>query len=272
MSDVGRGVRLLVRGQRWAAGHGRWYGFALIPAAVALVLYAAALVALGVYADDLATWATPFADGWQEAWRTLLRVSVGVLLFAGGLMLAVLTFTAVTLLIGDPFYEALSERVEEAEGGAPPAPDRPLWQELWRSLCDSLYVLMWALLCALPLFVLGFVPFLGQTVVPAIGLCVSAFFLTVELTSVAMQRRDIPVRARMRMLRARKGLALGFGVPVAAAFLVPFVAIFLMPGAVAGATLLVRELTPELTPAPPAGATGGAGSPAPPERPGPPPA
>lgn len=35
---------------------------------------------------------------------------------------------------------------------------------------------------------------------------------------------------------------LGFGVPLALSFLVPFVAVFLMPGAVAGATLLAREL------------------------------
>ena len=31
--------------------------------------------------------------------------------------------------------------------------------------------------------------------------------------------------------------------PLALAFLVPFVAVFLMPGAVAGATLLARDLT-----------------------------
>ncbi|MBW1602854.1 EI24 domain-containing protein [Streptomyces sp. JJ66] len=245
MSDLGTGVRLLGRGQRWVASHKRWYGFGLIPAALALTLYLAALVALGLYAGDLAAWATPFADDWQEAWRTPLRVTVGVLFFAGGLMLAVLTFTAVTLLIGDPFYEKLSETVEASEGGVPSGPEQPLWRELWRSLCDSLYVLMWALAFAVPLFVLGFVPFLGQTVVPALGLCVSAFFLTVELTSVAMQRRGVPVRERMRVLRGRKRLVLGFGVPLAAAFLVPFVAIFLMPGAVAGATLLVRELTPD---------------------------
>ncbi|MEE1930586.1 EI24 domain-containing protein [Streptomyces sp. TRM 70351] len=248
MSDLASGARYLGRGLRWAGGHGRWYGFGLIPGAIALVLYAAALVVLALYAGDIAAWATPFADDWAGAWRTFVRVSFALLLFAGGLMLAVLTFTAVTLLIGDPFYEALSEKVEESEGGAPEGPDRPLWQELWRSLCDSLYVLMWAVVCAVPLFVLGFVPFVGQSVVPAVGLAVSGFFLTVELTSVALQRRDVPVRERMRMLRARKGLALGFGVPLAVSFLVPFVAVLLMPGAVAGATLLARDLAG--TPAP----------------------
>lgn len=233
------------RGQRWVAGHGRWFGFGLLPALVAFLLYAAVLVGFAFWADDIATWATPFADDWDSTWRTGLRTLFAVLLWLGGLLLAVLTFTAVTLLIGDPFYEKLSEQVEESEGDCPAAPDRPLWQELWISLRDSLHVLSRALLFALPLFALGFVPVLGQTVVPVLGICVSGFFLTVELTSVAMQRRDIPVRERLRLLRARRGLAIGFGVPLVLAFLLPFVAVLLMPGAVAGAALLVRDVTDE---------------------------
>jgi CysZ protein len=97
-------------------------------------------------------------------------------------------------------------------------------------------------------FALGFVPVVGQTVIPAIGFCVSGFFLTEELTAVALQRRGVPLRERLRLLRSRKLLVLGFGVPLVLLFLVPLVAVFLMPGAVAGATLLVRDLTGEAEP------------------------
>ncbi|MEU7255860.1 EI24 domain-containing protein [Streptomyces rimosus] len=243
MRDLVAGTGYLEKGQRWVARHGRWWGFGLIPALITLVLYAAALGALAFYAGDLAAWATPFADGWGSPWQGLLRGLFVALLFAGGLLLSVLTFTAVTLLVGDPFYEALAEQVEKSEGGGPPDPGLPLWRELWISLKDSVHVLVRAAGFGVLFFVLGFLPVVGQTVVPAIGFCVSGFFLTVELTSVAMQRRGIPVRERLRMLRGRKGLAVGFGTPLVLAFLVPFVAVFLMPGAVAGATLLVRDLT-----------------------------
>ncbi|MFK8845928.1 EI24 domain-containing protein [Streptomyces sp. Ac-502] len=245
MRDLVAGTGYLGKGQRWVARHGRWWGFGMIPALIALVLYAGALVALAFFAGDLAAWATPFADGWGSPWRGLLRGLFVALLFAGGLLLSVLTFTAVTLLIGDPFYESLSEKVEESEGSCPPGTGMSLWRELWVSLRDSVHVLVRAAGFGLLFFVLGFIPFVGQTVVPAIGFCVSGFFLTVELTSVAMQRRGIPVRERLRMLRGRKGLAVGFGTPLVLLFLVPFVAVFLMPGAVAGATLLVRDLTGE---------------------------
>lgn len=245
MRDLAAGMRYLGRGQQWVLGHGRWFGFGLLPALLALLLYGAALTALALFADDIAAWATPFADDWDELWREGLRGLFAVLLWLGGLLLSVLTFTAVTLVIGDPFYEKLSEQVEESEGGAPPGPDRPALLEVWISLRDSLFVLGRMLLLTVPLFFLGFLPVVGQTVVPALGFCVSGFFLTLELVSVAMQRRGIPVRERLRALRARRALALGFGVPLVLLFLVPLVAVVLMPGAVAGAALLVRDLTGE---------------------------
>ncbi|MEU9120746.1 EI24 domain-containing protein [Streptomyces sp. NPDC048506] len=259
MRDLAAGIRYLGKGQRWVAQHGRWWGFGLIPALIALVLYAAVLTALAIWSGDLAAWATPFADDWGSPWQGLLRGVFVALLFAGGLTLSVLTFTAVTLLIGDPFYESLSEKVEESEGYCPPGPDRPLWQEIWTALRDSVHVLLRAAGFGILLFALGFVPFLGQTVIPAIGFCVSGFFLAVELTSVAMQRREVPVRERLRLLRGRKGLAVGFGTPLVLLFLVPFIAVVLMPGAVAGATLLVRDLVPAEEPPAPDEAAGEAG-------------
>ncbi len=95
------------------------------------------------------------------------------------------------------------------------------------------------------LLALGFVPVLGQTVIPVIAILVTGFFLTEELTAIALTRRSIALRERLALLRSRKMLVWGFGAPLAAAFLVPVVAVFLMPGAVAGATLLARDLLNE---------------------------
>ncbi|MGW3494783.1 EI24 domain-containing protein [Streptomyces sp. NPDC001020] len=249
MRDLGAGFGYLVKGQRWAAGHGRAYGFGLLPGLITVALYAAALVALAVYGDDLVTWATPFADHWSSPWGGLFRGFLAAVLFALALLLAVLTFTAVTLLLGQPFYESLSERVDRSvspDGGAPQSP-HSLWRELWISARDSLRVVVRAALWGILLFALGFLPFVGQTVIPALGFFVTGFFLTEELTAVALQRRGVELRERLALLRARKTLAWGFGTPLTVAFLVPFVAVFLMPGAVAGATLMARDLLDEDT-------------------------
>ncbi|MFF1336823.1 EI24 domain-containing protein [Streptomyces sp. NPDC058290] len=245
MRDLAGGFGYLLAGQRWVLRHGRWLGFGLLPGLVSLVLYAGALVGLGYGADDLTAWATPFADGWSSPWLGLFRGFLTGLVFCLGLFVAVITFTAVTLLIGQPFYESLSEQVDRSEGGDAPESGLPLWRELWISARDSLKVLVRVLLYGVLLFALGFIPVIGQTVIPAIGFCVSGFFLAEELTAVALQRREVELADRLVLLRSRRMLVLGFGVPLVLAFLVPLVAVFLMPGAVAGATLMVRDLTGE---------------------------
>jgi CysZ protein len=252
MRDLAAGIRHLAGGQRWVLRHGRWFGFGLLPALITLVGYAAALVALVFWADDATAWATPFADGWSSPWQGLFRGLLTAVVFGGGLLIAVISFTAVTLLVGQPFYESLAERVDETEGGAPDAPELPWWRELWLSARDSVRVLLRVAAFGIVLFALGFVPLVGQTVVPVVGFCVSGFFLALELTAVAFQRRAVPLRERLRLLRGRMMLTLGFGVPLVLLFLVPLVAVFAMPGAVAGATLLVRDLLaePQVAPEP----------------------
>ncbi|MEX0171291.1 EI24 domain-containing protein [Streptomyces sp. LMG1-1-1.1] len=245
MRDLGVGFKYLLQGQKWVGRHGRWFGFGLLPGLVTLVLYAGALVGLGYGADDLAAWATPFADDWTSPWLGIFRGTLTALVFAFGCFLAVITFTAVTLLVGQPFYESLSEAVDRGEGGEVPESGLPLWRELWISARDSLRVVLRVAFYGVLLFACGFIPVVGQTVVPVLGFCVSGFFLAEELTAVALQRRGVELKERLRMLRGRRLATLGFGVPLTLAFLVPFVAVFLMPGAVAGATLMVRDLRGE---------------------------
>ncbi|WP_020477457.1 EI24 domain-containing protein [Streptomyces sp. SS] len=245
MRDLGVGFKYLVQGQKWVGRHGRWFGFGLLPGLVTLVLYIGALIGLGYGADDLAAWATPFADDWTSPWLGILRGTLTGLVFVFGLFLAVITFTAVTLLVGQPFYESLSEAVDRSEGGEVPESGLPLWRELWISARDSLRVVLRVAFYGVLLFACGFVPVVGQTVVPALGFCVSGFFLAEELTAVALQRRGVELKERLTLLRGRRLAVLGFGVPLTLAFLVPFVAVFLMPGAVAGATLMVRDLRGE---------------------------
>ncbi|MFE2281049.1 EI24 domain-containing protein [Streptomyces sp. NPDC059454] len=249
MRDLGAGFRYLLAGQRWVARHGRQFGFGLLPGLITLVLYVAALVALALWGEDFVIWATPFADDWADPWGGLFRGFLTVVLFALSLLLSVLTFTAMTLLIGQPFYENLSEKVDRdvSPDGTAPESGLPLLRELWISARDSLRIVVRALIWAVLLFALGFVPVLGQTVVPVIGFFVTGFFLTEELTAVALQRRGVEARERLGLLRSRKTLVWGFGTPLVVAFLVPFVAVFLMPGAVAGATLMARDLLGEET-------------------------
>jgi CysZ protein len=74
-----------------------------------------------------------------------------------------------------------------------------------------------------------------------IAACVSGYFLTGELTAIALERRGLMRRDRFALLKRHRALAVGFGAATLVVFLIPLGAVLAMPGAVAGATLLARE-------------------------------
>ncbi|MQY07049.1 EI24 domain-containing protein [Actinomadura macrotermitis] len=241
VKDLFSGVGYLLRGLGWIARHPAQWLFGLIPAVIVLIGYALALGALAWNLDGLAGWVTPFADGWSDGARQTVRVVAGIAIFGASAFVAVLTFTALTLLVGDPFYESIAVKVEESQGGAPPEPDVPLLVQIGRAVKDALLLGVIAVAFALVFFACGFLPVVGQTVVPVIAACVSGYFLAGELTAVALERRGLLRKDRFALMKRHRALVVGFGAATFVVFLIPLGAVLAMPGAVAGATLLARE-------------------------------
>ncbi len=214
----------------------------VVPALISGALFVAAFATLVYFVDDLAALVTPFADDWSDTWRNLLRLVAGLAVLGLGGLLAVVAFTAVTLVIGDPFYEKISERVEGRLGGTPNAVDVPFWSSLRRSAADSLRLVGLSVLFGVPLFAAGFIPVLGQTVVPVLGATVGGWLLAVELVGAPFYRRGLRLPDRRAALKADRPTALGFGTAVFVSFLIPLGAVLLMPAAVAGAALLSRRV------------------------------
>jgi CysZ protein len=231
------GASLLGRGLSIVLRRPRLLGLGLVPALISGALYVAALITLIAFLPELTGAVTWFANDWATGWHDVLRILAGLSLLGAAALLGVLTFTAVTLLIGDPFYERISSLVEAQYGGVPSSAE-VVW---WRTLGDSLRLIALSILFGIPLFALGFVPVVGQTVAPVLGVAVGGWLLAVELTGVPFQRRGQRLAARRRVLRAHRPLVLGFGMAVFLSFLIPLGAILLMPAAVAGAALLARR-------------------------------
>ncbi|GAA0544001.1 EI24 domain-containing protein [Paractinoplanes ferrugineus] len=237
-----QGATLLVRGLGLVLRSPKLLGLGLLPAVISGVLYAVALFLLLDFLPQLSRGVTWFADDWSAGGRDVVRVVAGFGLLGVAGLLGILTFTAVTLLIGDPFYERISELVEDRFGGVRDAVEVSFWESLRRSLVDSVRLIGLSILFGVPLFALGFVPIIGQTVIPVLGALVGGWLLAVELTGVPFQRRGKRIGDRRAALRGARPLALGFGVAVFCCFLIPLGAVLLMPAAVAGATLLSRSV------------------------------
>jgi CysZ protein len=235
------GVGLLFRGLETYARSPGLVLLGVIPALITGALFLAGFVALLYLVPDLATTMTPFADGWTGWARGALRVSAALALVGIAGLVGVLAFTAVTLVIGDPFYERISERVEERYGGVPQPVDVSWARSLRRSVVDSARLVAVALLIGIPLFAAGFLPVVGQTVVPVVGAVVGGWVLALELVGAPFYRRGLRLPDRRRALRTVRPVALGFGVAVFVLFLIPLGAVLFTPAAMAGATLLARR-------------------------------
>lgn len=247
MSDFVLGLRLYARGAATVLRSPRLLRLGALPALVTVLLYGAALAVLGRYLSDLAELSTPFADGWSPQARLATQVVAEVTVVAAVAFVAVLAFVGVTLTIGGPFYERLSEVVDDGIGAVPPGPSRSVVAALVRGGRDGLVLVALSVLAAVPLFVLGFVPVLGQTVVPVIAALVGGRLLVLELTAPALERRGIAFTERRRLVRSRRLLGWAIGVPTYLLCLLPLVGILAVPVGAAASTLLARELCGEPT-------------------------
>jgi CysZ protein len=226
----------------------------IVPVLLAALLVLLLLGLLVVYLDELAGALTPFADRWDESSRTLVRIGAGLALLLGSTVMLVMSFTVIAQIIGQPFYERISDRIEHqlGEQRGRVRLDAPWWRTFPRASLESALLLAMTLACTAPLFFLGLFPVFGQTVVPVLQALVAGFFLAVELLAIPLERRGLHLAGRLRFVWRHRAQTLGFGITAFLLFLVPLMAVLAMPGAVVGATLLVRRLSddPAVRPGP----------------------
>jgi CysZ protein len=238
MREFVRGVALLGRGfATWRRRPGLMM-LGLLPAAIVGALFLTGLIVLSASLPGLTDAMTPFADGWPTLWATVFRIAVGTALLGAALVLVVVTFTAVTLLVGDPFYERIWRSVETDAGAAPP----DARYGFWRSVADGLSLIGRGLVVALLAALIGLVPVVGGALSAVFGVTLTGWLVADELTSRAFTARGMARSARRHLMRRHRARVLGFGVATQLTFLVPLGAVVTMPAAVAGATLLARSM------------------------------
>jgi CysZ protein len=155
----------------------------------------------------------------------------------------VLTFSALTLALGSPLYDKISEFVDDELGDAPPPPADSLAGSVLRALRQSLALIGVSLLIGGLLFLAGFLPVVGQLLVPVLSAAFGGWVLCIELIGSAFERRGrLLLRERRAAMRTRRARVLGFAVPTFLLLAVPFAAVLVFPAATAGATILAREL------------------------------
>ncbi|MET9627583.1 EI24 domain-containing protein [Lentzea sp. NPDC006480] len=242
IKDFGAGVSLLLRGFRLVFSSPKRVLVGALPAVITVVLMITGWVLLFAYIDSIAGWLTGFAASWSESSRKVMEIAVGISVMAAVLGLSVLLFTAITLMIGGPFYEYIAEEVEDELGGVPGAEQVGFWRGFVVGLRGTILLVGVSILFAIPLFICGFIPVIGQTAVPVLAVCINGYLLGIELTGIPFTRRGKSFKERRRLLATRRSMVLGFAVPAYLLCLIPLAALIVIPAAMAGGTVLSHRL------------------------------
>lgn len=253
-AEVLGGAGLLGRSASFLLRRSRLFWLGAVPPLVTSVVFVVLLVLLVAELPALTTWLTPFARAWSEGLALTARVVVGTLLVGGTVLLMVLVFSTLTLALGSPVYDRISEAVDRAYPGGPAGLDEPLRTGAARAVRQSVALVVASAVGALVLFGVGLVPVAGQVAAAVGGALFGGWMLVLELVGSPLERRGVlTLRERRAVLRRRRWRSLGLGVPAFLLLSVPFVAVVVFPVATTAGTLLARQLRDEPTELPEAG-------------------
>ena len=247
VEDLVVGAGLLPRGLSLIARRPRLFLLGAIPPAITSVIFTGLLIALITQLRLLVDWLTPFADDWDRGLATTVEVLVGSAVVAAAVLIMVISFTTLTLALGSPLYDKLSESVEREFGDVPEL-DESVARGVLRALRQALALISVAILGALVLFGTGFLPVIGQTVAPVLSAIFGGWMLGIELVGAPFERRGmLRLSDRRAAMRVRRFRVLGFAVPTFLLLAIPFVGVVIFPVATAGGTILARQLLSEPT-------------------------
>jgi CysZ protein len=245
VGELATGAGLLGRGFALIVRRPRLFLLGAIPPAISSVIFIGVLVVLFAQLNPLVRVMTPFAETWEPRTASVVRVLIGLTLAGGVILLMVISFTALTLALGSPLYDKISESVDR-EFGEVSELDEPVSRGVLRSVRQSLALIGIAAVVAPLLFLAGSVPAIGQTVVPVTSAVFGGWMLGIELLGSPFERRGLLRLGERRAAMRRKRLrVLGFTVPTFLLLAIPFAGVVVFPVATAGGTLLARQLLAE---------------------------
>jgi CysZ protein len=236
------GVATLLRGFGYWRSRPGTMALGLIPAAIVFGILVVLIVLLITNLDPVTIFLTGFADTWDEGWRTLLRLGFGLALVVGLVVLYAFAFTALTLFVGDWFYQRIWRVVETDLGEFAPGTE----PGFWRSNLDAARLVVRAIFTGLLLVLLGLMPVIGTVLAAVLGVFLSGRLVALELTTRPLEARGMTRPQRRGALRSHSPRVLGFGVAVHVCYFIPGGAILVMPAAVAGATVLAKHVLGEV--------------------------
>ena len=141
----------------------------------------------------------------------------------------------------------MAEKIEIHLTGKAPSSNVSFTKMALDAIASQLRKLVYIMLWALGLFLVSLIPVINLAA-PVLWVVFGSWLLSLEYFDYPMGNHDIVFAEEKRILRERRGIALGFGGGVMIMTSIPIINFIAMPVAVAAATLLwVEQLQPTTT-------------------------
>jgi CysZ protein len=210
--------------------------YALIPISINLIFFIGLSIIATHYFNDFLAWFNHHIPNWLQWLSAVLWI-----LFLAALMLsATYTFTFFANLVAAPFNGLLAEQVELHLTGKISNANSSmlaLIKDTPRSLGRQLRYLGYFLPRAFMILLLFLIPG-GQIIAPPLWFIFNAWTMTLQYLDYPMDNHRISFTVMQQQLKQQRLTSLGFGITVVLFTMIPLINLFVMPAAVAGATLL----------------------------------
>jgi CysZ protein len=214
--------------------------FVIIPLLINILIFAGLIWLSADQFGSFIDWMTPTLPDWLLWLTWLLWLIFGLMAF----IVLFFGFSILANLVGAPFNSYLAAAVEKhLTGQTLPDSGKSLWQDAVEALIGELKKILYYLLWAIPLLILGFIPGINL-LSPVFWAIFGAWMLSLEYTDYPLGNHGITFPAIRRKISEQRMLSLGFGGAVMLATLIPLFNFLVMPVAVAGATALRVEQMP----------------------------
>ncbi|MFC3022613.1 sulfate transporter CysZ [Vibrio zhugei] len=183
--------------------------------------------------------------GWIDQWMSYLPDFLSWLSYLLWPLIAITIlatfsyfFSTIANFIAAPFNGLLAEKVELKLTNQPLNDEGLLdiIKDIPRIMAREWRKLMYVLPKAIGLFILLFIPAIGQTVGPIAWFLFTSWTLSIQYCDYPFDNHKIDFNSMRMSMKQKQGKAYGFGIIVSLLTSIPVVNLFVVPAAVCGAT------------------------------------
>lgn len=209
--------------------------YVLIPLFINILVYAGFISCAYHYTQSASIWLAAYLPNWLHA----LAWIVAIMFFLGALFFFSYLFTTIGNIIAAPFNGFLSEKVEQHLLGHLPKNSysfKELCFLLPKTILRQINLLFYFLPRAFILLILFFVP--GLNVLAGIAwFLFSSWMMNIQYFDYPFDNHKIGFKSMLKAMKQRRGLHLQFGMYVNILSVIPVFNLFVIPAAVAAATV-----------------------------------